>query len=427
MRRGSIPTLIGDRGVIKFNVPSNALILVLNAGSSSLKFSVFHTGRAAGGQFDRQLSGQVERDGQRAVLRVSDAAGKLLAKNKIAALPTRWTESVLGFIKKWADKNFTGERWVVGHRVVHGGTLFGKPVILTGSTLGKLEKLIPFDPLHLPVNLAAIRAVQKWNPAILQIACFDTAFHRTHPPVADLSAIPWELYQSGVRRYGFHGLSYEYIVSALPDIAPGLSAGRVVVAHLGNGASLCALKAGRSVDSSMGFSVLDGVPMGTRPGKIDPGILLYLLRQRGMTPAALESMLYHQSGLLGLSGVSADTRQLLASRKPRARLALEYFIYQVAREIAALASSLQGLDGLVFTGGIGEHSAEIRAGIVDACGWLGVKLDARANRAHGPRISTASSRVPAWVIPTNEELMIARHAWKLYSTSRNKLKIARPI
>ncbi len=399
---------------------NGTLILVLNAGSSSLKFSVFRVGREGGGQFDLQLSGQVEKDGKHAGLKVFDANGNVLAKNKIAAKQTQWVESVLHFIKQWADKKFSGEQLIVGHRVVHGGTLFRQPVKITGPMLGKLEKLIPFDPLHLPVNLAAIRAVQRWRPAVLQIACFDTAFHRSHPQMADLSAIPWELYQAGVRRYGFHGLSYEYIASALPAIAPGLSRGRVVVAHLGSGASLCALNAGRSMDSSMGFSVLDGVPMGTRPGKIDSGILLYLLRQRGMTTAALESMLYRQSGLLGLSGISSDTRQLLASRQPRARLALEYFIYQVAREIAALASSLQGLDGLVFTGGIGEHSAEIRAGIMRACAWMGVKLDARANRSNGPRISTAQSHVSAWVIPTNEELMIARHAWKLYSGRRQK-------
>jgi acetate kinase len=401
-------------------VKNNTLILVLNAGSSSLKFSLFRVGPTGGGQFDLQLSGQVEKDGKHVGLHVSDAAGNVLAKAKIAAGQTRWTESVLRFIKQWADKKFSGEQLIVGHRVVHGGTLFRQPVRITGRMLGKLEKLIPFDPLHLPVNLAAIRAVQSWNPAVLQVACFDTAFHRTHPQVADLSAIPWELYQSGVRRYGFHGLSYEYIASVLPKIAPRLARGRVVVAHLGSGASLCALKAGHSMDSTMGFSVLDGVPMGTRPGKIDSGILLYLLRQRGMTTAALESMLYRQSGLLGLSGISSDTRQLLASRQPRARLALEYFIYQVAREIAALASSLQGLDGLVFTGGIGEHSAEIRAGIMRACAWLGVKLDGRANRSNGPRISTAQSPVSVWVIPTNEELMIARHAWKLYLTNRQK-------
>lgn len=388
---------------------------------------MFRVGRAEGGQFVLQLSGKVEKDGKRAGLQVSDANGNMLAKNKIAVLQTGWTESALRFIKRWADKKFSGEQLIVGHRVVHGGTLFRQPVKITGPILGKLDKLIPFDPLHLPVNLAAIRAVQRWNPAVLQVACFDTAFHRTHPEVADLSAIPWKLYQSGVRRYGFHGLSYEYVTSVLPKIAPRLAHGRVVVAHLGSGASLCAVKAGRSMDSSMGFSVLDGVPMGTRPGKIDAGILLYLLRQRGMTTAALESMLYRQSGLLGLSGISSDTRQLLASRQPRARLALEYFIYQVAREIAALASSLQGLDGLVFTGGIGEHSAEIRAGIMRACTWLGVKLDARANRSNGPRISTAQSHVSVWVIPTNEELMIARHAWKLYSTSRQKIKTAGPI
>ena len=399
---------------------NGTLILVLNAGSSSLKFSVFRVGRAGGGQFDLQLSGQVEKDGKRARLQVSDANGNMLAKNKIAGLQTRWTESVLRFIKQWADKKFSGEQLIVGHRVVHGGTLFRQPVKITGPMLGKLEKLIPFDPLHLPVNLAAIRAVQRWNPAVLQVACFDTAFHRMHPQVADLSAIPWGLYQSGVRRYGFHGLSYEYIVSALPGIAPDLSRGRVVVAHLGSGASLCAVKAGRSMDSTMGFSVLDGVPMGTRPGKIDSGILLFLLRQRGMTTVALESMLYRRSGLLGLSGISSDTRQLQASRQPRARLALDYFIYRVAQEIAALASSLQGLDGLVFTGGIGEHSVEIRAGIMRACTWLGVELDTKANRSHGPRISTAQSPVSVWVIPTNEELVIARSAWKLYSGKRQK-------
>ncbi len=397
------------------------LILVLNTGSSSLKFSLFRVASGVGGSFDLKLSGRIEKNGSRATLEVSDAAGNSVAKNPVAGTSAHWIKIALRFIEEWMLKNSLAERLIVGHRVVHGGTVFQKSVKITASVLQQLQKLVPLDPLHLPISLAAIEAVKQHNPSVAQVACFDTAFHQTHSPLAKLTAIPWKYYQQGVQRYGFHGLSYEYIASVLPAIASRLARGRVVVAHLGSGASLCALKNGRSVDSSMGFSVLDGVPMGTRPGKIDPGILLYLLRHRGLTTDALESMLYHESGLLGLSGISADIRQLLASREPRAKLAVDFFIYQVAQEIAALAATLQGLDGLVFTGGIGEHSTDVRGRIVQACAWLGVQLDAKANRTNTSRISTATSRVSAWVIPTNEELMIARHVWALFrSTTKSK-------
>jgi acetate kinase len=410
------------------------LILVLNSGSSSLKFSLFHDrsvksgtkGGKNGGKLDLQLAGAIQKNGKKndrdAWLHAADAAGNSLAKQKVTAVPAQWTEGVLRFIEAWLSQHFPGRRLIVGHRVVHGGTTFHRPVKVGATVLRQLEKVIPLDPLHLPVNLAAIRAVRKWNTALPQVACFDTAFHQTHPPVASLSAIPLKYYEAGVRRYGFHGLSYEYVASVLPKIAPGISRGRVVVAHLGSGASLCALKAGRSQDSTMGFSVLDGIPMGTRPGRLDPGIILYLLRQ-GMTTTALESFLYHECGLLGLSGLSSDMRLLETSRRPRARLAVEYFVHRIAQEIAALASSLGGLDGLVFTGGIGEHSPIIRAAVVRACAWLGLELDAQANRTGGPRLSTGKSRVSAWVIRTNEELVIARHAAALFK-SPNKFSQA---
>jgi len=273
-----------------------------------------------------------------------------------------------------------------------------------------LEKLTPLAPLHQPHNLAGIRALRETRPELPQVACFDTAFHRTHPQLADVYALPWEYYAAGVRRYGFHGLSYEYIASVLPQVAPAIAQGRVIVAHLGSGASLCALRAGRSVDSTMGFSPLDGIPMGTRPGALDPGVLLYLVGQRGMTAAALEKLLYKQSGLLGLSGVSNDMRLLQESAAPRAQLAVDYFVHYVAREIGALAAVLGGLDALVFTAGIGENAPAIRARIVAACAWLGIALDHDANQRGDACISRAASVVSAWMVPTNEELMIARHA-----------------
>jgi acetate kinase len=383
-------------------------ILVVNAGSSSLKFSLFRVDDAAG--LHLAARGQLDGIGTRPRLKASDGAGTPLVDSEIAVSEASEVKDAVGLTGAWLRTQFTGEPLLaVGHRVVHGGAEFSRPVLVDVPVLSELERLVPLAPLHQPHNLAAIRMLRETQPQMPQVACFDTAFHRAHPQLADLYALPWEYYEAGVRRYGFHGLSYEYIATALPKVAPGIADGRVVVAHLGSGASLCAMRAGASVDSTMGFSTLDGVPMGTRPGGIDPGVLLYLVAQRGMPPAELEKLLYKDSGLLGLSGVSNDMRVLLESREPRARIAVDYFVYRVAREIGALAATLGGVDGLVFTAGIGENSAEIRARIVDACAWLGVTLDAEANRRGGPRISPDGGAVSAWVVPTNEELMIARH------------------
>jgi acetate kinase len=352
-------------------------VLVLNAGSSSLKLSRFRIR-----DDDLEPVGHTE-------VETSDGAGGDDA---------------------WLRDQLAGDALVaVGHRVVHGGTEFAGPTLVDDRVYAALERLVPLAPLHQPLNLAPIRAIRAARPELPQVACFDTAFHRAHPPLADLYALPWRCHEAGIRRYGFHGLSYEYIAATLPQVAPELAGGRVVVAHLGNGASLCAMRAGRSIDTTMGFSALDGIPMGTRPGGLDPGVLLHLLRTEGTSADALEHLLYHECGLLGLSGVSSDMRELLASDEPRARLAVDYFVHRVAREIGALAAVLGGVDGIVFTAGIGEHAAPVRARIVEASAWLGVVLDADANARHGPRISTGDCRVSAWVVPTNEELMIARH------------------
>jgi len=394
-------------------------ILVVNAGSSSLKFSLFRVDDAA--SLHLAARGQLDGIGTRPRLKASDGAGTPLVEREIKVAEAREVKDAVALTGAWLRAQFTGEPLLaVGHRVVHGGAEFSRPVLVDAPVLAELERLVPLAPLHQPHNLAAIRMLRETQPQIPQVACFDTAFHRAHPQLADLYALPWEYYEAGVRRYGFHGLSYEYIAAALPKVAPGIAGGRVVVAHLGSGASLCAMRAGKSVDSTMGFSTLDGVPMGTRPGGIDPGVLLYLVAQRGMPPAELEKLLYKDSGLLGLSGVSNDMRVLLESREPRARLAVDYFVYRVAREIGALAATLGGVDGLVFTAGIGENSAEIRARIVDACAWLGVTLDAEANWRGGPRISPDGSAVSAWVVPTNEELMIARHTHALVAGAQRR-------
>lgn len=386
-------------------------ILVVNAGSSSLKFSLY---RADGGELHLAARGQVDGIASRPRFTAEDGSGARLAGRDLQPGEAREVRDAIVITGAWLHGHFAGEPLLaVGHRVVHGGAAFSRPVVVDAAVLAALEKLVPLAPLHQPHNLAAIRALRESQPGIPQVACFDTAFHRTHPPLADVYALPWEYYEAGVRRYGFHGLSYEYVASVLAAVAPEIAGGRVIVAHLGSGASLCALRAGMSVDSTMGFSTLDGVPMGTRPGGIDPGVLLYLLGQRGMQPAALERLLYKESGLLGLSGVSNDMRLLLSSAEPRARLAVDYFVHRAAREIGALVATLGGVDGIVFTAGIGENSAEIRARIMEACGWLGVEVDADANLRGGPRISTAASAVSAWVVPTNEELMIARHTLAL--------------
>jgi acetate kinase len=310
----------------------------------------------------------------------------------------------------WLDPQLPEDGLIgVGHRVVHGGPRYSAPVLLNDTVLRDLEGYVSLAPLHQPANLAGIAATMDFLPGVPNVACFDTAFHRSHPLVADRFAIPREFYDEGVRRYGFHGLSYEYITQTLPHVAPSIANGRIVVAHLGNGASMCAIREGRSYDSSMGFTALDGLPMGTRCGQIDPGVLLYLMQEKGMGARQIEELLYKRSGLLGLSGVSNDMRQLERSADPWAAEALDYFVYRIVRETGALAAVLGGIDGLIFTAGIGENSALIRARVCVGLEWLGVRCDPRANEQHGPRISTPESRVEVWVIPTDEARMIAMH------------------
>ncbi len=396
-------------------------ILVVNAGSSSLKFALFRT--TPTDPLQLALRGQIDGLGVRPRLRAKDAAGAKLADREYRAQEAGKVSDAIVLAGGWLRDHFPNEPLrAVGHRVVHGGTGFSQPVLVDEAVFAALEQLTPLAPLHQPHNLAAIRALQKTQPDVPQVACFDTAFHRSHPPLADLYALPWEYYTAGVRHYGFHGLSYEYILATLQEVGPGIADGRLIVAHLGSGASLCAIRAGKSLDSTMGFSPLDGLPMGTRPGALDPGVLLHLVRQYGLTPDELEQLLYHKSGLLGLSGVSNDMRVLMESSEPRARLAVDYFVYHVVKQIGALAAVLGGVDGLVFTAGIGEHSAEIRARVLKGCAWLGVVLDADANQRGGPCISTTHGAVAAWVIPTNEELMIARHTQALMARGQGRVE-----
>ncbi|MCK6370187.1 MAG: acetate/propionate family kinase, partial [Gammaproteobacteria bacterium] len=342
-----------------------------------------------------------------------DADGAVLAKEELGTT-VRDARTALDTLAGWLRGRYRGGRVLgVGHRVVHGGARFAAPTIVTPQVLEELRQLIPLAPLHQPYNLAAIDAVAERIPDVAQVACFDTSFHRGQPAVAELVPLPKEIRDAGVQRYGFHGLSYEYIASVLPDVAPQIAAGRVIVAHLGSGASLCAMRNGKSVDSSFGFTAVDGLCMGTRPGAVDPGVILYLFQNMGLSAQDVESILYKKSGLLAISGISNDMRDLLGSSEPAARLAVDYFVYRAAKEIGALTAALGGLDALVFTAGIGENSAEIRRRICEASSWLGIELDANANERCGPRISREGSRVSAWVIPTNEELMIARHTGRL--------------
>ena len=385
--------------------------LVLNAGSSSLKFAVF--GRDAGERWRLDARGQVDGIGTRPRFRAEDSAGTSLADETLPAAVAD-AAAALDVLANWLRKNFSGSHVVgVGHRVVHGGPDYSAPCVVTPEVIEALRALIPLAPLHQPHNLAAIEAVAARLPDVPQVACFDTSFHRGQPAVAQLVPLPAEVRNAGVQRYGFHGLSYEYIASVLPEAAPELAGGNVVVAHLGSGASLCAIRAGRSIDSTLGFTALDGLCMGTRPGTVDPGVILHLFQALQLTPKQVEKMLYSQSGLLGLSGVSNDMRVLLERNDAESQLAVEYFVYQAAKQLGAMTAALGGIDGLVFTAGIGEHSAEIRRRIVHASAWLGIRLDEGANAQHGPRISTGDSAVSAWVIPTNEELMIARHTARL--------------
>ena len=379
------------------------LVGVINAGSSSLKFSLFEEDRCL-------LSGQVDGIGVRPGVRVRDASGAPMSGPDVTRAPPQAPAEALLMLLPWLREWLGGRPLAaLGHRVVHGGPGHDRSERVSAALLDELDTLSPLAPLHQPHNLAPIRAALEMAPGLPQVACFDTAYHRTMPAVAQAFAIPFALAGKGVRRYGFHGLSSEYLATVLPAVAPAIADGRVVVAHLGNGASLCAMQAGRSVATTMGFSALDGLPMGTRCGELDPAVVLHLLRQEGMSVAAVEDMLYRRSGLLGLSGISSDFRDLLASPEPRARFAIEVFVYRVARGIGSLAAALGGLDGLVFTAGVGENAAPIRAAICEACAWLGVELDPAANAVHGPCITSGRSRVAVHVIPTDENRMIALH------------------
>jgi acetate kinase len=380
------------------------LIAVVNAGSSSVKFS-FYEGE------QRLLTGQVDGIGTHPSAKAAGPNGEEITPPPLGPkLPAEPSEA-LPAILPWARESLGNRRLAaVGHRVVHGGMHYSRPARVTPALLAELEKLVPLAPLHEPFNLAPIKMAMSLNPELPQVACFDTAFHRTAPEVEQAFALPYSFYEEGIRRYGFHGLSYEYVASVLPERAPEIAEGRVVVAHLGNGCSACAMRAGVSIATTMGFTALDGLPMGTRCGELDAGVVLHLIQQKGMSAQELVDLLYRRSGMLGLSGVSSDFRELLASDQPRARFAVEVFCYRVAGHIASLASALGGLDGIVFTAGVGENAAPVRSAICRACAWLGVELDENANNEHLQRISTHASRVAAYVIKTDENLVIARHA-----------------
>jgi len=387
------------------------VILVLNAGSSSIKFSLF---LAQTDQLQLRLSGQIEGLYTAPRFRAKDAAGAGIKKKKWEQ-DTRLghdgaIDYLIGFLLEYREEL---RLIAVGHRVVHGGIKFSEPTLINTETLESLETLIPLAPLHQPHNLAPIRIVAQRRPEMPQVACFDTAFHRAQPELAQIFALPYAITERGVRRYGFHGLSYEYIAGVLPRYDARAGSGRVVVAHLGNGASMCAMQAGRSMATTMGFTAVDGLPMGTRCGAVDPGVMLYLMDELKMDARAIEKLIYQQSGLLGVSGVSSDMRGLLESPDPRARLAVDLFVYRIGRELGSLSAAIGGLDALVFTGGIGEHAVMIRERVCREASWLGIELDLAANNAGGPRISKEGSPASAWTIPTNEELMIARHTRRL--------------
>jgi len=380
------------------------LIGVINAGSSSIKFSFFEGER-------RILSGQVDGIGAHPSASAAGPNGEVIAPPHLGTKPPTVPSEVLPAILPWARERIGDRRLAaLGHRVVHGGLHHSRPARVTPELLAELEALVPLAPLHEPHNLAPIKMAMTLNPDLPQVACFDTAFHRTAPEVEQAFALPYRYYEEGIRRYGFHGLSYEYIASVLPQRAPQIANGRVVVAHLGNGCSACAMRKRTSIATTMGFTALDGLPMGTRCGELDAGVVLHLIQQKGMSAEELVNLLYRRSGMLGLSGISSDFRELLASDDPRARFAVDVFCYRVAGHIASLATALGGLDGIVFTAGVGENAAPVRRAICQACSWLGLELDEAANREHKERISTPNSRVVAYVIKTDENLMIARHA-----------------
>jgi acetate kinase len=387
-------------------------ILVVNAGSSSLKFQIFAIG---GSDLTCLLKAQIDGVGTRPRLRAQGDDKRVLidetyAPERIPDLPTAITTA-----GRWLRETQNFNLIAVGHRVVHGGAAYDRPVLIDQQVLAQLEQYVCLAPLHQPNNLAPIRSLLTAQPNLPQVACFDTAFHRGHGALADHYALPEHFYAQGVRRYGFHGLSYEYIAQRLRQVAPHIARGRVVVAHLGSGASMCALADGRSIESTFGFTALDGLPMGTRPGQLDPGVVLYLIAEEGMSPAAVQNLFYHECGLKGLSGISNDVRELEASSDRKAAFALDYFVYRVGLYAGMLAAALGGLDAFVFTAGIGENAVALRARIAEKLAWLGIVLDASANASQRPLISSAESRVALYVVPTNEELMIAQHTLQLLS------------
>lgn len=384
-----------------------ALILTLNAGSSSVKFAAYKPGSEP----QLVMKGQVDGIGSDAWLKLKRADGGVVEDHDLDEAEVDSPTAALDTIMKALAVHLKGEKVAaVGHRVVHGGVNHDKPARINDDLIAELTALSPFAPLHQPHNLAGIAAARETFPEAPQVACFDTAFHRTHPWVNDTFALPQRFYDKGVRRFGFHGLSYDYITSAMRDIAPFHLEGGVIVCHLGNGASMCAIRGGQSVGSTMGFSALDGLPMGTRCGQLDPGVVLYLMDQMQMSASEIEHMLYRESGLKGLSGISNDMRKLLASQEPAAARAIDYFVFRIRREIGAMAAVLGGLDGVVFTGGIGENAFQTRERICDDMDWLGLELDENRNRHNALVISSDRSRVRLFVIPTNEELVIARAA-----------------
>jgi acetate kinase len=388
-------------------------IAVFNAGSSSIRFAIYAVA-GPGREPAARLRGKIEGVGHRRHFAVLDAAGAPLVEETVADHGREFDHAealdrVLGWLESaGAAVELAG----IGHRVVHGGRRFTAPVLLDPAILAELDALVPLAVLHQPHNLRTIRALAARRPGLPQVACFDTSFHLTQPPAARLIPLPEQLRERGIERYGFHGLSYEHIAGILPAHLGPAAAGRVIVAHLGNGASLCALAGGKSVATTMGFSTLDGLAMGTRCGSLDPGVLLHLLRE-GMALAELEDLLYHRSGLLGISGVSHDMRELLASAAASAAQAVEYFVYRIVRDVGSLAAALGGLDALVFTAGIGEHAPAVRARVIAGCRWLGLEPDEAANARGGPLLTAAGGRATAWALPTDEELTIARHTLRL--------------
>jgi acetate kinase len=388
-------------------------ILIVNAGSSSVKFQVFQVqGRA---RLRRLVKGQFDGIGSRPRLRAHGSDDSLLVDQTFSLEEVPDISTAMRTAGGWLKDTQNLEPIAVGHRVVHGGPDYDRPTQIDTKVLADLARFIPLAPLHQPNNLAPIRGLMDRFPQLPQVACFDTAFHRGHSDVTDHFAIPAELYSEGVRRYGFHGLSYEYVAGRLREIAPEIADGRVIIAHLGSGASMCAISNGRSIESTMGFTALDGLPMGTRPGHIDPGVVLYLLTEKGMSPKEAQHFLYNKCGLKGLSGVSNDVRELLENPTPGAALALNYFVHRVSLYAGMLAAALGGLDAFVFTAGIGERSVEMRSRIAGKLAWLGAELSPAANASSKPRIASDTSRVALLIVPTDEELMIARHTLALLS------------